>query len=106
VALGRRLGEPLLHPFLTAIDDHPEILRVIKEPEEFETFGGEYWHADITFMNPPASISLLQSLELPPTGGDTMFSNQYLLLEALDAETRAEIEGLNGVHLYPGHSTT
>ena len=55
-------------------------------------------------MNPPASVSLLQSLELPPSGGDTLFSNQYMALEALNADTRQEISGLNAMHLYPGHS--
>lgn len=102
VELGRRFGEPLLHPYLTAIDGFPEILRVVKEPDETETFGGEFWHADITFMNPPASISLLQALELPPLGGDTLFANQYAAFDHLSPGMQELLSGLEAVHLYPG----
>jgi taurine dioxygenase len=102
VELGRRFGEPLVHPFLTPIDGHPEILRVVKEPEEDTTFGGEFWHADITFMNPPSSVSLLQSLELPELGGDTLFANQYLAFETLSEGMQDLLEPLEAVHLYPG----
>lgn len=104
VEVGRWFGEPLIHPYLTAIDGHPEILRVHKEPDDEATFGGEFWHADITFMAPPASVSLLQSLVLPPVGGDTLFANQHLALDALSPAFRATLEGLRAVHLYPGMS--
>ena len=102
VELGRRFGEPLLHPYLTAIDGFPEILRVVKEADEAETFGGEYWHADITFMNPPSSVSLLQALELPPLGGDTLFANQYDAFEHLSPGMQELLGALDAVHLYPG----
>lgn len=102
VELGRVFGEPLIHPYLTPIDGHPEILRVVKEADDVATFGGEYWHADITFINPPSSVSLLQSLELPELGGDTLFANQYLAFETLSVAMQEMLEPLEAVHLYPG----
>ena len=101
VEVGQWFGEPLIHPYLTAIDGHPEILQVHKEPDDEATFGGEFWHADITFMAPPASVSLLQSLVLPPIGGDTLFANQHLALERLSPAFRSTLEGLRAVHVYP-----
>lgn len=106
VALGRRFGEPLIHPYLEPIDGHPEILRVVKEADERATFGGEFWHADITFMNPPSSVSLLQALELPPLGGDTLFANQFTAFETLSAGMQEMLAPLEAIHLYPGKEET
>ncbi len=102
VELGQIFGTPFLHPYLTAIDSHPEILEVRKEPEDEATFGGEFWHSDISFRNPPAAASLLYAHQVPPLGGDTIFANQYLSLEALSPAMRDMLRGLRGVHLYPG----
>ena len=102
VSLGRRLGDPYIHPFLEAIVGHPEVLAVVKEADEFSTFGGEYWHADITFERPPSSISLLQADELPPTGGDTLFADQYAALATLSERLQDMLRLLEAVHVYPG----
>ena len=63
-----------MHPFVDAIPEHPAILQVIKEPDDTETFGGEFWHCDISFTSPPAAVSILHACELPPIGGDTLFA--------------------------------
>ena len=101
VELGEMFGTPYVHPFLDAIDDHPAILEVIKEPDDTEPFGGEYWHADITFRNPPSSVSLLYSLEVPTMGGDTLFANQFLAYESLSPGLQRIIDQLGAVHVYP-----
>ncbi|MGI9605717.1 MAG: TauD/TfdA dioxygenase family protein [Acidimicrobiales bacterium] len=101
VEVGTIFGEPFVHPFLEAIPDHPAILKVAKEPDDDLTFGGEFWHADITFMDPPSSASLLYSEIVPPVGGDTLFANQFTAFETLSAGMQSMLEGLNAVHLYP-----
>lgn len=102
LALGDKWGEPLVHPFLAGIDGYPPIMAVLKEAHEEKPFGGEHWHADITFLNPPASASLLYSVELPPSGGDTLFANQQLAYERLSDGLKETLAGLDGVHVYPG----
>ncbi len=104
VEIGSWFGEPFLHPYLTSVDEHPAILEVVKEPDDEETFGGEFWHSDISFRNPPAAVSLLYSHEVPPLGGDTLFANQYRSLEQLSPTMVEMLSGLRGVHLYPGMS--
>jgi len=95
VALGRRLGEPEIHPFIPKLDDaHPEI--VVLDSER----GGEAdtWHTDVTFSPTPPMASILKMDTCPARGGDTMWTNQYLVYEALSAPLRELVDGLSAVH--------
>lgn len=51
------------------------------------------WHTDMSYVDAPPMASVLYSLEIPPTGGDTSFANMVAALEALPADLRAQIEG-------------
>ena len=46
----------------------------------------------------PPMGSMLLARELPPFGGDTLFSNQYLALETLSEGMRSLLSGLYGVN--------
>jgi taurine dioxygenase len=101
VELGERFGEPLIHPFLDAVPEHPAILQVLKEPQDRETFGGEFWHADITFIDPPSSVSILHGIEIPVLGGDTLFASQFAAYDALSPRMKLMLDGLTATHSYP-----
>jgi len=101
VELGHRFGEPLIHPFLDAVPEHPAILQVLKEPHDRETFGGEFWHADITFIDPPSSVSILHGIEIPALGGDTLFASQFAAYDALSSPMKLMLDGLTAAHVYP-----
>ncbi len=73
IRVGESFGDPYVPPFIDAIPEHPAILQVIEEPDDTETFGGEFWHCDISYTSPPAAVSILHACELPPVGGDTLF---------------------------------
>lgn len=76
-AFSARFGELDIHPFIEPLDGYPEILIVNKEPED--TFNlGNSWHSDSTFYEEPPLGALLYAREVPPFGGDTMFTNLYL----------------------------
>jgi taurine dioxygenase len=96
-AFGARFGLLDIHPFIEPLDGYPEILVVKKEPEDTYNLGNT-WHADATFYEEPPLGSLLFAREVPPFGGDTMFTNLYLAYEALSPGMRALLDGLNGVH--------
>jgi taurine dioxygenase len=94
VALGRRFGEPEIHPFIPKLDDgHPEIVVIASDYGQADT-----WHTDVTFSPTPPMASILQMAVLPSRGGDTMWSNQYLAYEALSAPIRDLLDGLTAVH--------
>lgn len=101
VQFASHFGEPYIHPFLEAVPESPAILQVLKEPEDVDTFGGEYWHCDISFEDPPAAVSLLHAKEIPSIGGDTLFANQELAFSQLSNGMKEMLRGLSAHHTYP-----
>jgi len=82
LAFARRWGDIHLHPFMQGMEDYPEILAIIKRPSDKKNFGGS-WHTDQMFSPSPAMGTMLYALEVPSAGGDTLFTNQYLVYEGL-----------------------
>jgi taurine dioxygenase len=94
VAFGKRFGTPEIHPYIPKRDDaHPEIVVL-------DTHGGgvDVWHTDVTFSPTPPKVSILQMMQNPPRGGDTLFTNQYLAYETLSAPLRDLLDGFTAVH--------
>ena len=56
--------------------------------------GNRLWHSDSSFKVVPAKYSLLHARSTPSKGGNTEFADMRAAYDALDAETRAEIENL------------
>jgi taurine dioxygenase len=52
------------------------------------------WHSDTSYREQPPSASVLYALEIPPSGGNTSFSNMYLALETLPPALRTRIDTL------------
>jgi taurine dioxygenase len=92
----RHLGEPMDYPFLKGLDGYPQITTVAKLEHETVNFGG-VWHSDTTYLPEPPSATMLIAREVPPSGGDTLFANQYAAYDALSSSVKAELEGLDGV---------
>lgn len=93
----RRWGEIHIHPFNAPMDGYPEILQLLKT-ETAERNNGNLWHSDQMYTASPAKATILVAREMPPFGGDTMFTNQYLAYDALsDGMKRmlAELRGIN-----------
>jgi len=94
---GRRFGTLNIHPQYVPLDGHPEILPVLKEPKDTKNIG-DVWHTDVSFMEKPSLGSLLYAIEVPDSGGDTMFSNQYLAYESLSDGMRDMLDDMTAVH--------
>jgi alpha-ketoglutarate-dependent 2,4-dichlorophenoxyacetate dioxygenase len=56
--------------------------------------GNRLWHSDSSFKVVPAKYSLLHARTTPSKGGNTEFADMRAAYDALDAETKAEIEDL------------
>jgi alpha-ketoglutarate-dependent 2,4-dichlorophenoxyacetate dioxygenase len=56
--------------------------------------GNMLWHSDSSFRAVPAKYSLLSARVVNPKGGDTEFADMRAAYDALDEETKREIESL------------
>jgi alpha-ketoglutarate-dependent 2,4-dichlorophenoxyacetate dioxygenase len=54
--------------------------------------GNMLWHSDSSFRAVPAKYSLLSARGVSPKGGDTEFADMRAAYDALDEETKREIE--------------
>lgn len=97
IAFGRRFGELGTHPYVAANARHPEIIDVVTEPDDRVNFGGG-WHTDVTFLAEPDLGSILYAVELPPFGGDTLFSSQLAAYDALSDTMKSLLDDLVAVH--------
>lgn len=96
VAFARRFGELEIHPFIPANPEHPELVRFAKS---VDTAGYENaWHSDVTWREAPSLGAILHAVEVPPTGGDTLFADMYAAYEGLDDATKTRVDGLSAVH--------
>ena len=56
--------------------------------------GNRLWHSDSSFKAIPAMYSLLHARRIPSKGGNTEFADMRTAYDALDDETKAEVENL------------
>ncbi|MFM9846026.1 MAG: TauD/TfdA dioxygenase family protein [Hyphomicrobiaceae bacterium] len=56
--------------------------------------GNQLWHSDSSFRAIPAKYSLLSARTVATRGGNTEFADMRAAYDALDDQTKAEIEGL------------
>jgi len=97
LGFARCFGEPIEYPFVKGLEDHPEIIPVLKLEHERVNFGG-VWHSDTAYLDVPPMASMLVAREIPPYGGDTLFANMYLAYETLSHGLKALLEGLSAIN--------
>jgi taurine dioxygenase len=97
VGFARRFGPIGIYPFAAPLKEHPEVIAVIKEPEQTTNFGG-LWHSDTAYLERPPLGSLLYAKQVPALGGDTLFANMYLAYESLSEGMRRLLDGLHAVN--------
>jgi len=95
--VGGRFGEPCFYPFVTGLDGYPYIFEVVKEEQETTNFGGN-WHSDTTYLAQPPLATLLQAIETPSHGGDTLFASTHAAYDALSEGMQSLLGGLVGVN--------
>lgn len=96
VGLARHFGKPAIYPFLKGIDGIPEVNALIKTEDDTKAFGAT-WHSDTSYKDCPDLGTLLYAVDVPPAGGDTLFTNAYLAYEILTDGMKQMLEGLIGV---------
>ena len=85
-------------PYIEAIAGHPRVVQVKREADEKTPIFAETWHSDWSFLKRPPAATLLYGNIIPPTGGDTLFSNQYAAWDGLPASMRALLKDKRAIH--------
>ncbi|MEM9682698.1 MAG: TauD/TfdA family dioxygenase [Pseudomonadota bacterium] len=70
------------------------------KPDDMNMVRLSGWHTDDSYFAKPAKATMLQSLQIPESGGETKFCNMRKAYLDLPAETRERIDGLRAVHSY------
>ena len=85
--------------YTPGVDGHPEVQPVLKEAESkaHMIFGGA-WHTDSPFLPQPPAITILFGKDIPPYGGDTMWTNTALAYAFLSDTMKNTIADLR-VHM-------
>ncbi len=98
-ALTLRFGDFGTDAYTDGIEGHPNVQRLIKEASTVvDWIFGDGWHTDSPFMEQPPAVSMLQSLDIPPYGGDTWWSNTELAYNLLSEKMKDVIADLR-VHM-------
>jgi taurine dioxygenase len=97
VAFSRQFGELDAFPFGKP-GRNPYILEIVHDENSPGTENG--FHTDVTWMERPSLGSVAQCVELPPLGGDTLFSDSHACYLGLPVDLQRRIEHLHGINDY------
>ncbi|WP_336986947.1 TauD/TfdA family dioxygenase [Altererythrobacter aquiaggeris] len=97
IAFANRWGGIDINNYFPLEDEHPEIAIVRKGAHQETNIGGA-WHTDHSYDQIPAMGSILVARVLPPSGGDTLYAHMGAAYDALPAELKQDIEGLEAFH--------
>jgi taurine dioxygenase len=92
----KRFGELHIHPIYPVLPELPEIM-VIDTHEGFLP-DNDNWHTDVTFTQTPPLAGILAAKQLPSMGGDTLWSSNSQVYEALSAPLKKLLDGLSAEH--------
>lgn len=85
-------------PFFDPIEGRKNIAAILREADEQAPLFAENWHSDWTFLERPPAGTCLMAIDIPPTGGDTLFADQVAAFDALPESRKDELRGLTAIH--------
>jgi taurine dioxygenase len=94
--LARRFGDLHIHPVFPQHPDAAEIIVLDTSAQNLPD--NDNWHTDVTFIETPPLGAILSARELPPSGGDTLWSSNIAAYEALSEPFRQLLSGLTAEH--------
>ena len=85
-------------PFFAPIEGREHIAAILREADETSPLFAENWHSDWSFLAQPPAGTCLLSIDIPATGGDTLFADQVAAFNAFTPERQEFLRGLTAVH--------
>jgi alpha-ketoglutarate-dependent taurine dioxygenase len=101
----KKAPEPLRSRAEGIAQDHEKVLLVTNIKVDGKAIGafgeGEFWfHIDSGYTARPYRYTFLYALELPSTGGNTMFANMYKAYDAVPAALKQKLNGKKALHIH------
>lgn len=98
--LTEAFGPLYAFPYITPMEGEPHVIRVLREAHETKggVFGGD-WHSDLSFLEAPPAGSVLNAVEVPPYGGDTVWASQTAAYDALPEPLKRLLVGRDAIHV-------
>ena len=103
VRFARHFGEPVGSRSMQQAN--PNVMLISNIREDGKLIGqlpdGELqFHADSVFLERPLKGAILHSVEVPATGGNTMFASTYAAYDALPREDKRRLSGLTALNAF------
>jgi alpha-ketoglutarate-dependent taurine dioxygenase len=117
VAFTRYFGEPeIFHQKIIRSERVKEIFRVSNVDENDNLMPpdhpvaqqlslAQFWHTDSSYREIPCTGALLHGVEVSRSGGETQFTNMYLVYDALPDVLKRQVNGRKALHDF-GHMHT
>jgi taurine dioxygenase len=96
VRFAAQFGTLHVHPIYPVLPELPEIL-VLDTHKDFLP-DNDNWHTDVTFSETPPMAGILSAKQMPPSGGDTLWSSCSAAYEGLSEPMRRLLDGLTAQH--------
>ena len=105
VRFAEKFGPPAVIHTKQFVRNHPAVMLISNIREDGKPIGalpdGEmHFHTDQCHQERPAMASMLYALEVPSTGGNTLFANGYMAYETLPDGIKRHIEGRKALNAY------
>ena len=105
IAFGQRFGELQSVRSAPGLYSNPYVLMItnVVGPDGNKGAlpdGEMQFHSDQCYYELPGKATLLYSLEVPPSGGDTLFVSATEIYDSLPADMKKRLEGLMALNVY------
>lgn len=95
-----RLGQPMTTEGEPVLDGHPTLNPVSNKGREKPP--RSVFHSDTSYVALPPSFTALRAVEVPESGGETVFASGYDAHDRLHADERARLAGAMVLHRATG----
>lgn len=87
------------HPFFREVTGDQEDVDVVRLQKDEMTVGLEnVWHTDVSWRSSPSMGAVLRAVEVPETGGDTLWCDMEAAYEYLPDALKEKLEGMTAIH--------
>ena len=87
-----------VEPVSSTFPSHPDDPHVELLISQGTRTGTDIWHADLTWQTKPPAGACLYAVDVPPTGGDTMWASMTTAFASLAPELQAYLRTLRATH--------